>query len=126
MFSFYLDALVPVAIVQLGEPVTFACILPKALVRRQMYWYKQSPGENLNMVAMTGNLLEPEYGADFSASRFQINEDEDSSNLTVLETIAGDEGMYHCALMGYFSIWWSARYLLFEGKNDFFTCFGHF
>lgn len=125
MFSFYLDALVPVTIVQLGKPVTFTCILPKALVRRQIYWYKQSPGENLDMIAVIGKLVKPMYGANFSASRFQINEDEDFSNLTILETIAGDEGMYHCALMGYFNIWWSAFYLLFEGKNDFFACSGH-
>lgn len=122
MFPFFLDALVPVTIVHLGEPLTFTCILPKALVRRQIYWYKQSPGESLDMIAVTGNLPKPVYGANFSASRFQINKGEDVSNLTILETIPGDEGMYHCALMGYFNIWWSTYYLLFEGKNNPFFC----
>lgn len=72
------------------------------------------------MIAVIGNLIEPVYGPDFSASRFHINEDDDFSNLTILETVAGDEGMYHCAQIGYFNIQWSAWYLLFEGKNALF------
>lgn len=126
MVSFYLDTLVPVTIVRLGDPVTFTCALPKAPARRQIYWYKQRPGERLNMIAFTGDLLKPVYVADSSASRFQINEDNEFSNLTILETIEGDEQMYHCALIGYFNIQWSAFYLLFEGKNDFFCLFRTF
>lgn len=129
-FPFSLDALVPVTLVRLGEPVTFTCVLPKELARRQIHWYKQSPGENLSMVVTFINLVKPLYGAEFSASRLQIKQDEGGCNLTILETISGDEGMYHCALIDYFSIRWSASYLLIEGKNDFFlslhVCFGHF
>lgn len=57
--------------------MTFTCIFPKALVRRQIYRYKQSPGEHLNVIAVTGNLLKPVYAAAFSASKFQINEAEE-------------------------------------------------
>lgn len=121
-FPFYLDALVPVTLVQLGEPVTFTCVLPKELARKQIHWFKQSPGESLGMVITFNNLVNPVYGADFSASRLQIKEDEGGFNLTILETISGDEGMYHCALVDYFSIRWSASYLLIEGKNDFLFC----
>lgn len=129
-FPFYLDALVPVTLVQLGEPVTFACVLPKEIARSKVYWYKQSPGESLNMVVTFNNFVKPIFGADFSASRLQVKEDEGGFNLTILETISGDEGMYHCALIDYFSIRWSAFYLLIKGKNHFFlplhVCFGHF
>lgn len=130
IFLFYLDALVPVTIVQLGEPVTFTCIIPKELGRKRIHWYKQSPGESLNIVVVIASLLNPKYGPDFSASRFQIKEDEDVSNLTILETISGDQGMYHCGLMDYFSLKWSASYLLIEGKkNNMFlflhVCDGH-
>lgn len=119
-FPYYLDALVPVTLVQLGEPVTFTCVLPKELARRQIHWYKQSPGENLSMVVTFQKLVKPVYGAEFSASRLQIRADEVGCNLTILETISGDEGMYHCALIDYFSIKWSASYLLIEGKSDFY------
>lgn len=109
-------------LVQLGEPVTFTCVLPREIARRQIHWYKQSPGESLSMVVTFNNLVKPVYGADFSASRLQIKEDEGGFNLTILETISGDEGMYHCALVDYFSIRWSTSYLLIEGKNHFFFC----
>lgn len=68
------------------------------------------------------------YGSDFFASRLQIKEDEDVSNLTILETISGDQGMYHCGLMDYLSVRWSASYLLIEGKGFFlslYVCYGH-
>lgn len=61
------------------------------------------------------------YGSDLSASRLQIKEDEDISNLAILETISGDQGMYHCGLMDYFSVRWSASDLLIEGKGFFFV-----
>ncbi|XP_056899104.1 uncharacterized protein LOC130531226 [Takifugu flavidus] len=111
-------ALVPVTLVQLGEPVTLTCVLPKEIARRQIHWYKQSAGESLSMVVTYNNLVKPMYGADFSASRLQIKEDEGGFNLTILETISGDEGMYHCALIDYFSIRWSASYLLIEGETQ--------
>lgn len=75
------------------------------------------------MVVTFNNLVSPVFGADFSASRLQIKENEGGINLTILETISGDEGLYHCALVDYFSIRWSASYLLIEGKNDFFFVF---
>lgn len=107
-------------LVQLGEPATFTCVFPKELARRQIHWFKQNPGESLSMVVTFNNLVKPMYGAEFSASRMQIKEDEGGCNLTILETISGDEGMYHCALIDY--LWWSASYLLIEGKNDLFFC----
>lgn len=122
-FPFYLDALVPVTLVQLGEPVTFTCVLPKVIARRQIHWYKQSPGESLSMVVTFNNLVKPVYGAGFPPSRLQIKEDEGGFNLTILETTSGDEGMYHCALVDYFSIRWSTSYLLIEGKNELFFVF---
>lgn len=129
MFSFNLDALVPVTTVQLGEPTTFTCVLPIDLSRRQLNWYKQSAGDNLKIIVALRKHTNPAYGPDFSASRFEVKENTYASNLTILRTIHEDEGMYHCALMDWIEITWSATYLSLKGKKKSFSihfgiCFG--
>lgn len=117
-FSFHLDTLVPVTTVELGEPATFTCAFPNALIsRRSIQWYKQSAGDLLKLIVTRQKSTQPEYAPNFPASRFQVNSDDNLSNLTILRTRQEDEGMYHCAV----SEWiiktvWSGTYLLLKGN----------
>ena len=117
-FSFNSDALVPVTTVELGEPATFTCAYPNALIsRRSIQWYKQNAGDLLKLIVTRQKSTQPEYAPDFPASRFQVNSDDNSSKLTILRTRQEDEGMYHCAV----SEWiiktvWSGTYLLLKGN----------
>lgn len=117
LFPSHLDALVPVTTVLEGEPVTFTCIFPIELPRRQLHWYKQGAGDKLHMIAALQKHAKPLYGTHFSTSRVEVEEDIHMSNLTILRTIPEDEGMYHCAVMGWLDIFWSATYLMVKGKH---------
>lgn len=116
-FPSHLDALVPVTTVLEGEPVTFTCVFPKELARRQLHWYKQGVGDQLHMIAALQKHAKPHYGTDFSTSRMEVEEDIHMSNLTILRTVPKDEGMYHCAVMGWLDIFWSATHLMVKGKH---------
>ncbi|XP_059201638.1 uncharacterized protein LOC131981380 [Centropristis striata] len=86
--------LTPVTTVQLGEPATLTCVSPdEKLSARKVHWYKQSARETLKLVVSMWNL-KPQYAPEFPASRFVLNHDKKSSNLTILKTTEEDEGMY--------------------------------
>uniref|UniRef100_A0A3B5QQ47 Ig-like domain-containing protein n=1 Tax=Xiphophorus maculatus TaxID=8083 RepID=A0A3B5QQ47_XIPMA len=92
--------LVPMNIVQTGESVTFKCPLPSEFNERDIYWYKQRPGDNLRLILKvslrkqltTTHKFEPE----FNNSRWKVNNDQKFSNLTLLKATYSDEGFYHC------------------------------
>uniref|UniRef100_A0A671Y0H6 Ig-like domain-containing protein n=1 Tax=Sparus aurata TaxID=8175 RepID=A0A671Y0H6_SPAAU len=80
-------------------------------------WYKQSAGDLLKLIVTRQKSTQPEYAPEFPASRFQVNSNDNFSNLTILRTRQEDEGMYHCAV----SEWiiktvWSGTYLLLKGN----------
>ncbi|XP_030252138.1 uncharacterized protein LOC115568718 isoform X2 [Sparus aurata] len=112
--------LVPVTTVELGEPATFTCAFSNALIsRRSIQWYKQSAGDLLKLIVTRQKSTQPEYAPEFPASRFQVNSNDNFSNLTILRTRQEDEGMYHCAV----SEWiiktvWSGTYLLLKGNTQ--------
>uniref|UniRef100_A0A671Y4B9 Ig-like domain-containing protein n=1 Tax=Sparus aurata TaxID=8175 RepID=A0A671Y4B9_SPAAU len=113
------DTLVPVTTVELGEPATFTCAFSNALIsRRSIQWYKQSAGDLLKLIVTRQKSTQPEYAPEFPASRFQVNSNDNFSNLTILRTRQEDEGMYHCAV----SEWiiktvWSGTYLLLKAAK---------
>uniref|UniRef100_A0A3P8NIX8 Immunoglobulin domain-containing protein n=1 Tax=Astatotilapia calliptera TaxID=8154 RepID=A0A3P8NIX8_ASTCA len=112
-FHFYIffllsDSLVPVKTVQLGEPVTLTCLSSKAI-----YWYKQNIGETLKLILALYKNTPPEYGPEFSNSRFNVNNDKNFSNLMILKTIQEDEGIYHCGITEWINAEWSGTYLRF-------------
>ncbi|XP_027141778.1 uncharacterized protein LOC104939851 [Larimichthys crocea] len=109
--------LVPVTTVQLGEPVTFTCVLPDVLYSQNLHWYKQSAGENLKSIVSMWKSTKPAYGPAFSASRFELKVNKNISSLTILWTIQEDEGMYHCAFMHWNVNAWSATYLSLKGNS---------
>lgn len=115
MFSLNSDSLVPVITAQLGKPVTFTCVIPDGeLGSKQLFWYKQSVGDTLKLIAGLKKFSKPDYKPEFNNSRLEIKLSEDLSSLTIQRTIHEDEGMYHCGVVDY-SNYWSGIYLSVKG-----------
>ncbi|XP_019115901.2 uncharacterized protein LOC109138841 [Larimichthys crocea] len=110
--------LVPVTTVQLGEPVTFTCVLPKEFNYQNLYWYKQSAGENLESIVSLIKNANPEYGPEFPTSRFEVKANKNISSLTISRTSQEDEGMYFCAFMDWNNNSWNATYLSLRGNSQ--------
>ncbi|XP_051275701.1 immunoglobulin superfamily member 2-like [Dicentrarchus labrax] len=111
--------LAPVTTVQLGEPATFTCVLPtKELINEQLYWYKQSAGDDLKLIVMLRKHVTSVYGPEFSTSRLDVKFHKNISKLTILKTIEEDEGMYHCALVDWTENIWSGTYLSLTGNTQ--------
>ncbi|XP_023184736.1 uncharacterized protein LOC111607097 [Xiphophorus maculatus] len=95
-------SLVPVMQVQLGEPATFLCAMPKFKFTQQVvYWYKQSPGDTLRQIVKLTvkqqKITTSTFGTQFSDLRWKVTDDKKDINLTILRTTPGDLGIYHCA-----------------------------
>ncbi|XP_063339113.1 signal-regulatory protein beta-2-like [Pelmatolapia mariae] len=111
------NALVPVKMVQLGEPATLKCDIPKE-IRSKVYWYRQSVGDTLELIVTLYRDTEPVYGSAFLKSRFSAQNANNFSKLTILETIQEDEGIYHCGMTAWHNLEWSGTYLLVKGKTQ--------
>ncbi|XP_067375684.1 signal-regulatory protein beta-2-like [Channa argus] len=111
-------SLVPVITVGLDESVNLTCVLPvNGLSSEQLYWYKQKPGDNLKLIATIKKFANPQYGSEFSSSRMDLKTDQNLSSLMILRTIQEDEGMYHCAIVDWTSVW-TGTYLLLKGNSQ--------
>uniref|UniRef100_A0A671XXL5 Ig-like domain-containing protein n=1 Tax=Sparus aurata TaxID=8175 RepID=A0A671XXL5_SPAAU len=112
-------ALVPVTTVQLGEPVTFTCVLTlDEAGGKRLYWYKQSVGDDLKLIVTFMKHSSPVFGPEFSASRFDLKVEKNNSNLTILRTTEEDEGTYHCAVIDWSDTFWSGTYLSLKGNTQ--------
>ncbi|XP_044218868.1 uncharacterized protein LOC122989904 [Thunnus albacares] len=111
--------LIPVITVQLGEPVTFTCVLPdEDYGIKEIYWYKQNVGDTLKLIVKLLKNVKPKYAPGFVASRLELNNYKNISNLTILRTIQEDEGMYHCAVTDWLQNTWSGTYLSLKGNTE--------
>ncbi|XP_036932384.1 uncharacterized protein LOC119007105 [Acanthopagrus latus] len=111
-------ALVPVTTVQLGESVTFTCVLPlDELSSERLYWYKQSVGDDLKLIAELMKHSNPVFEPEFSGSRLNPKVEKNISNLTILRTTEEDEGMYHCAVIDWTENFWSGTYLSLKERR---------
>ncbi|XP_026034617.1 signal-regulatory protein beta-2-like isoform X1 [Astatotilapia calliptera] len=111
-------SLVPVKTVQLGEPVTLTCALPKGLQSGEVHWYKQNHGDTLKLIMTSFKSTPAQYGPAFSKSRFEEHNDNNFSNVTILKTVQEDEGIYHCGLTEWIRTNWSGTYLFVKGNNQ--------
>uniref|UniRef100_A0A3P9AQU7 Ig-like domain-containing protein n=1 Tax=Maylandia zebra TaxID=106582 RepID=A0A3P9AQU7_9CICH len=102
--------------VQLGEPATLTCAIPKELSIRGVNWYKQSVGDTLKLI-VTLIQSKADFGPGFSSSRFRINSDANFSSLIILETVQEDEGHYHCTNTEWIGTTWGGTYLLVKGNK---------
>uniref|UniRef100_A0A669CBW2 Ig-like domain-containing protein n=1 Tax=Oreochromis niloticus TaxID=8128 RepID=A0A669CBW2_ORENI len=113
------DSLVPMKIVQLGEPVTLTCALPsnKELSTLEVHWYKQSIGDGLKLISTLYGTRLPQYGQEIFRSRYNACNTKTFSNLTILKTVQEDEGIYHCGIIEWHNPEWSGTYLLVKGDK---------
>uniref|UniRef100_A0A671Y0N0 Ig-like domain-containing protein n=1 Tax=Sparus aurata TaxID=8175 RepID=A0A671Y0N0_SPAAU len=102
--------------VQLGEPVTFTCVLPSDEFRRDIYWYKQSVGDDLKLIVALRNNYKPVFRPEFPESRLDLKVEKNISNLTIFSTTEEDEGMYHCTFIDLNKNICSGTYLSLKGK----------
>lgn len=120
------DTLVPVVTVELGQSVTLTCdFTMKYQSNTWLYWYKQSPGDILTLIAMVSKTTTPNYGPEISSSKFFVTSNESSSRLTIFTTVPEDEGMYHCAQIDRLKSVWSGTYISVKGKSVIFI-YQHF
>uniref|UniRef100_A0A3B4G361 Ig-like domain-containing protein n=1 Tax=Pundamilia nyererei TaxID=303518 RepID=A0A3B4G361_9CICH len=92
------------------------------LSSKAIYWYKQNVGETLKLILALYKNTPPEYGPEFSNSRFNVNNDKNFSNLMILKTIQEDEGIYHCGITEWINAEWSGTYLLVKGDTVTLEC----
>uniref|UniRef100_I3KV85 Ig-like domain-containing protein n=1 Tax=Oreochromis niloticus TaxID=8128 RepID=I3KV85_ORENI len=113
------DSLVPMKIVQLGEPVTLTCALPsnKELSTLEVHWYKQRIGDELKLISTLYGTTPPQYGPKIIRSRYNACNKKTFSNLTILKTVQEDEGIYHCGIIEWLNPEWSGTYLLVKGNK---------
>uniref|UniRef100_A0A3P9CNP4 Ig-like domain-containing protein n=1 Tax=Maylandia zebra TaxID=106582 RepID=A0A3P9CNP4_9CICH len=116
IFSLNSDSLVPVKTVQLGEPATLTCAIPKELSIRGVNWYKQSVGDTLKLI-VTLYKSTADFGPGFSSLRFGVYDGKNFTSLTILKTVQEDEGLYHCANTEWIGTTWSGMYLLVKGNR---------
>ncbi|XP_013770368.1 uncharacterized protein LOC106456452 [Pundamilia nyererei] len=107
---------VPVKTVQLGEPATITCAIPKELSSRGVHWYKQSFGGTLKLIVTVFKSTEPTFGPEFTSLKFDIGDD--FASLTILKADQDDEGIYHCANTERIGVKWSGTYLLVKGNTQ--------
>uniref|UniRef100_A0A3B3TVP3 Ig-like domain-containing protein n=1 Tax=Poecilia latipinna TaxID=48699 RepID=A0A3B3TVP3_9TELE len=118
LYIYFCYTLVPVVTVELGQSVTLTCdFAMKYQSNTWLYWYKQSAGDILTLIAMLQKSISPNYGPEISASKFIATSNEHSSNLTIFTTVHEDEGMYHCAQMDRLKSIWSGTYISVKGKS---------
>uniref|UniRef100_A0A3B4H378 Ig-like domain-containing protein n=1 Tax=Pundamilia nyererei TaxID=303518 RepID=A0A3B4H378_9CICH len=121
------DSLVPIKIVQLGEPATLTCALPsnKQLSTLEVHWYKQSIGDELKLISTLYGTTPPQYGQEIVRSRYDACNKKTFSNLTILKTVQEDEGIYHCGIIEWLNPEWSGTYLLVKGNTQRAETDGH-
>ncbi|XP_065328191.1 uncharacterized protein LOC134633862 [Pelmatolapia mariae] len=113
-------SLVPMKIVQLGEPATLTCALPsnKDLSTLEVHWYKQSIGDELKLISTLYGTTPPQYGQEIFRSRYNACNTKTFSNLTIWKTVQEDEGIYHCGIIEWLDPEWSGTYLLVKGNTQ--------
>ncbi|XP_074529770.1 uncharacterized protein LOC141793178 [Halichoeres trimaculatus] len=110
-------SLIPVKIVQRGEPVSFLCTYSK-ISEYPIQWFKQNAGKTLKLIVTLQRHISPAYDLEFSALRFNASITESMSSLTILRTTQEDEGMYHCGKLDWIKPTWSSTYLSIKGSSE--------
>ncbi|KAI4793187.1 hypothetical protein KUCAC02_032884, partial [Chaenocephalus aceratus] len=83
-----------------GESATMSCTHTKDASYYQMYWYRQLPGETMELIVFTisGNKGNHDFGG-FSKDKFSATKpDAESGTFTVKDLQPGDKGLYFCAV----------------------------
>ena len=101
--------------VELGDNVTLNCaVLKRQNTNEELYWYKQSVGYNLQIVASRyfTSKIYPSFMSRFKAGNGS------NFNLTISNVQKEDEANYFCNQGGqYLNIWNNGVFLTVKGKS---------
>uniref|UniRef100_A0A3Q1CU56 Ig-like domain-containing protein n=1 Tax=Amphiprion ocellaris TaxID=80972 RepID=A0A3Q1CU56_AMPOC len=114
--------LIPVKTVQIGESTALTCALSNNDISGgEIHWYKQSIGDNLKLIVTLRKNAKPQFAPEFLSARWKVNSDDNFTNLTILRTIQGDEGIYHCAFITLYGTTseWIGTYLIVKKTSDY-------
>uniref|UniRef100_A0A8C9W7C1 Immunoglobulin V-set domain-containing protein n=1 Tax=Scleropages formosus TaxID=113540 RepID=A0A8C9W7C1_SCLFO len=76
-----------------GQNAEMNCTHNKGLAFRDMYWYRQRPGENIELIVYTSVGLDPDYGK-FDKNKFgAVKKEATSGFFTVKNLEAEDSGV---------------------------------
>ncbi len=105
-------------IVQAGDRVNFACMLPKEQ-RNSVVWVKQKAGEKPLSIASSYQALAIVFENGFDKhKRFFIVKDDSSFNLSITNTEASDTATYYC-IKHFFKFTFGDRTdLIVKGKTN--------
>lgn len=82
-----------------GHNATMDCSHTKGSTYRQMYWYRQKPGEGMKQIVFTTSYSPHEYQSGFSKEKFPaMKNDTETGSLTVQKLLPEDNGVYFCAV----------------------------
>ncbi|XP_032356657.1 uncharacterized protein LOC116670300 isoform X2 [Etheostoma spectabile] len=81
------------------DTATINCSHTKDSTYRQMYWYRQLPGESMKQIVFTTAFSKHEYESGFSVEKFPATKsDALTGSLTVEKLPPEDSGVYFCAV----------------------------
>uniref|UniRef100_A0A4W6CMR8 Ig-like domain-containing protein n=1 Tax=Lates calcarifer TaxID=8187 RepID=A0A4W6CMR8_LATCA len=82
-----------------SQSATMNCSHTKGSSYRQMYWYRQLPGETMKQIVYTTAYSPHEYQSGFSEDKFPAKKnDAETGSLTVKKLLHNDSGVYFCAV----------------------------
>ncbi|KAF3845328.1 hypothetical protein F7725_008491 [Dissostichus mawsoni] len=83
-----------------GDNATMSCTHTKDASHFQMYWYRQLPGETMELIVFTrSGVKHHDFGEFSSKDKFSATKpDAESGTFTVKDLQPGDKGLYFCAV----------------------------
>ncbi|KAG7220800.1 hypothetical protein INR49_031457 [Caranx melampygus] len=82
-----------------GQSAKLTSSHTKGSTYREMYWYRQLPGEGMKQIVYTTSYTAHDYGSGFTKDKFPAEKnDSETGSLTVKELQRNDSAVYFCAV----------------------------
>ncbi|KAL7872928.1 hypothetical protein AOLI_G00119990 [Acnodon oligacanthus] len=85
---------------EMGQSATIDCEHTKGSTYREMYWYRQHPGESMEFIVFTVSYgLKPEFGEGFDEQKFTASKTvPENGSLAVNKLDSTDSAVYFCSV----------------------------